>query len=144
MTTLDGCDWPTDTVVIQQINSEQDLLPDTTYICEETSTFNLVAPLNPNGEQFTYQWLDGGPASNAWNGLTSTGVYTVRISSDICTGEDSTLVFRLTAPTIDFTDQLAYLCCDGELLLEPTIDVVAPNAVGVYLWSNGDDTPTTT
>ena len=144
VTTLDGCDWPTDTIVIQQINSEQDLLPDTTYICEEATSFNLIAPLNPNGEQFTYQWLDGGPASNVWNGLTATGVYTVRISSDICTGEDSTLVYRLTTPTIDFSSQLAYLCCDGELILEPTITEVAPNTVGVYLWSNGEDASTTT
>ena len=104
----------------------------------------MVAPLNPNGEQFTYQWLDGGPASNVWNGLTATGVYTVRISSDICTGEDSTLVYRLTTPTIDFSNQLAYLCCDGELILEPTITEVSPNSVGVYLWSNGEDASTTT
>ncbi|WP_235297471.1 T9SS type B sorting domain-containing protein [Portibacter marinus] len=96
-------------------------------VCSNEQAVLLVS--NPNNYPVT--WQDG--SINESIAISESGLYTVTLSDNGCTGEASRLVEVFEAPTLDLGEDLE-VCEDSVIVLESSIDGIS------YLWSNGDIT----
>ena len=109
------------------------VLPDDTDYCSSDFPINLST--NAIFDSYSWTTLEGTPSIE----ITSAGTYGVEVTTDCGTGYSEVVIGEVGGPPLlDLGDDLTF--CDDDFPLEFS----SPQTYSTYLWSNGDQTQSTT
>ena len=127
--TLDSCSSVSDTFTVNAVNAPPLTITGDSSFCAGGFASFTASP----GFQ-TYQWSSGSSFPNLF--VNTPGVYTVTVTSGVCTLIDSIDIVEIPIPTPVITGGMFYCPGGGNVLLS------AGSGFDTYLWSNSDTTDT--